>query len=48
MITLLVVIKSVDSISFIFPIFIMLMIPMRVLLGKYAFTPQEIEQVNNK
>ncbi|CAB3986153.1 anion exchange 2-like [Paramuricea clavata] len=48
MITLLVVIKSVDSISFIFPIFIMLMIPMRVLLGKYAFTPLEIEQLDNE
>ena len=24
------------------------MIPMRVVLGKYVFTPSEMEQVNNK
>ena len=48
MIALLLVIKSIESISFIFPIFIMLMIPMRVLLGKYAFTPQEMEQLDNE
>ena len=45
MIALLMVIKSTESISFIFPIFIMLMIPMRVLLGKYVFSPEEMEQV---
>lgn len=48
MIALLMVIKSVESISFIFPIFIMLMIPTRVLLGKYVFSQEEMQQLDNE